>query len=84
MSARSETEHAAPPATALFEAARAGGTESVRTLIDLPIETLRRLVGQLGYDPAYRARRWKDRERLVAFIVEETVKRVRRNHAFLT
>jgi hypothetical protein len=74
---------AAPAPAGLFDAARAGGAESVRRLIDLPIESLRRLVGELGYDPARRTRKWKDRDRLIEFIADETVKRVRRNQAFL-
>jgi hypothetical protein len=74
---------AARAPAALFDAARAGGAESVRRLIDLPLEALRRLVGELGYDPARRTRKWKNRDRLIEFIADETVKRVRRNQAFL-
>ena len=77
-----ENPVALPAATALFDAARTGGAEAVRGLIDLPTETLRRLISELGYDPSRRTRKWKDRERLSAFIADETVKRVRRNRAF--
>jgi hypothetical protein len=77
-----ETASAAPAAAALFDAARAGGAEYVLRLIDLPVEALRRLVGDLGYDPARQARKWKDRDRLLNFIADETVKRVHRNQAF--
>lgn len=73
-----------PAATALFDAARAGGADAVCKLLDLPVEALRRLIGELGYDPSRRARKWTDRDRLIAFITDETVKRVRRNRAFLS
>jgi hypothetical protein len=68
---------AAPtPAALLFDRARAraAGAEAVRRLIDLPIAALGGLVDHLGYELA----RWEDRDRLM-----ETVKRVRRNQAFL-
>lgn len=79
-----ETRSELPPAKALFEAARSGGVDAVRRMIDLPAESLRHLIGELGYDPSRRARKWRDRDRLIAFIADETVKRVRRNRAFLS
>ena len=79
---RAKTASVGPAPAALFEAARAGGAESVRGLIDLPVEALRRLINDLGYDPARQTRRWTDRNRFIDFVADETVKRVRRNQAF--
>jgi hypothetical protein len=80
--APAETASVSPGPAVLFDAARAGGAESVRRLLDLPIKALQRLVSELGYDPARQMRKWKDRDRLLNFIADETVKRVRRNQAF--
>jgi hypothetical protein len=73
-----------PTAEALFSAARKGGEASLRALLDLPMDALQRLIRSLGYDPTGRARKWTKRDRFIDFLVEETMKRVKRNQAFMT
>lgn len=81
-----------PPATRRFLPSRealfaAGviGPKNVRDLLArVSLEDLRQLIGDLGFDPTRRRRKWKDRDRLLDFLAEETTRRAQRNRIFLT
>lgn len=74
---------ALPSRETLFEAG-AIGAKNVRDLLaHVSLEDLRQLVGDLGFDPARKRRKWKDRDRLLEFLAEETTRRAQRNRIFL-
>ena len=61
-----------------------GQTEFRLWLRDLPVPTLRALIRVHDLDAARRTSKWKDAEKLSAFIAEQTSARASRGSAFLS
>lgn len=83
--APSAGEHKKPPEVPdVFEAfARLGEEEFRFWLRDLDAPTLKAIIRANGYDPQERVRKWKDPDKFVELIVEQTKARRNRGSAFL-
>ena len=68
----------------VFGAMQEKGEEEFRFwLRTLDIPTLRAIVKQNGFDPAKASQRWKDSDKFIALVYEQTQARLKRGSAFL-
>lgn len=74
--------HPVPDIFAEFEAK--GEEEFSFWLRALDLATLKAIVKENGFDPSKTAHRWKEADKFVPLIVEQTVARLKRGSAFLS
>jgi len=68
----------------VFKAMQEKGEEEFRFwLRSLDIPTLRAIVKRNGFDPARASQRWKDSDKFIALVSDQTLARLKRGSAFL-
>lgn len=77
----SRTESEIPDVFLLFS--RVGVEGLAKKLKVMELEGLRDLLKKYGLDPSYKIRRWKNKEKVVAFILETVERRSAKGSAFL-